>query len=240
MTKNFRRRHAPLTLLAALLITVLGAGNLTGAIRKADNVALENIVDASKVAVATLDQIGHPIREADRKLLEEAWTQTGDVASDRIQEVMDRYAWFDLRVNEEAWLKVETATTNLEDRPLVKGEWTPFLIKVHNESASDAPIGIRARQALHEDELAEAEKGGAGLSDGDAWYRWLAVKIYANAEALKPVHGTKVHYLVVGIFSRDAGMRSAELEFHLQGGPVTEGHFTSKRVLFEVKPPTQG
>jgi hypothetical protein len=239
MTKTLGR-HAPLTLLAALFITVLGVGNLTGAIRKADNIALENIVDASKVAVATLDKIGHPIAAADRQHLEDAWTQTGDAAIDRIQEIMDRYAWFDLRVNEEAWLKVETATTDLADRPLVEGAWTPFLIKVHNESASDAPIGVRSRQALHEDELAAAETGSAGAAGEDAWYRWLAVRIYPNAAALKPIHGTKVHYLVVGIFSRDAGMRSAELEFHLQGGPVTEGHFTSKRVLFDVKPRTQG
>src|SRR5690606_36247503 len=116
-------------------LTMLTAGSMLAAIRKVDNIPLANIIDASKVAVATLDHIGHPIRDADRKLLEKAWAEPGEQTLGLIQEIMDHYAWFDVRVNEEAWLKVEVASPDLDSRPLIQGKWTPFLIKVHNESA---------------------------------------------------------------------------------------------------------
>jgi hypothetical protein len=41
---------------------------------------------------------------------------------------------------------------------------------------------------------------------------------------------------VMGIFSRDEGVRAADLEFFFAGGAVSQGHYTSKRLLFEIAP----
>lgn len=61
------------------------------------------------------------------------------------------------------------------------------------------------------------------------------MKVYPNATPATPFRGATVHYVVAGIFSRDSGLRGAELEFYLQGGPVTQGHFVDERVLFNIE-----
>jgi hypothetical protein len=45
--------------------------------------------------------------------------------------------------------------------------------------------------------------------------------------------------LVLGIFGRDQGMRAANLEFYFNGGAVSQGHYTSQRLLFDVVPAAQ-
>jgi hypothetical protein len=51
--------------------------------------------------------------------------------------------------------------------------------------------------------------------------------------------GPTVRYLVLGIFGRDQGMRAANLEFYFNGGAVSQGHYTSQRLLFDVVPAAQ-
>jgi hypothetical protein len=207
-------------------------------IRKVDNVSLENLIDASRVAFATLDKVGQPISEADRKRLLVAWELSGDEGKGTIQDIMDRYCWLEIRIDEEAWLKAYAASPSPSDRTLVKGKWKAFLVKVYNESPVKAAVNVRSPQELSADELKEVEVGtDSSPPKPDSWYRWLGLKIYPNAIAARDFPGSTVRYLVLGIFSRDEGLRAADLEFYFSGGAVSQGHYVNKRLLFEAAAP---
>ena len=220
---------------AIVLLWLLEPG--AAQIRKIDNVSLENLIDASKVAVATLDKIGQPISDEDKKRLAEAWEMSGDQAKGRIQEILDRYALLEIRIDEEAWLKAYVASVDPAVRPLTQGKWKAFLVKVYNESPVKASINVRSPQTLSPEELKDAEAGimkeAAAPYD---WYRWLGLQIYPDAITPQKFVSSTVSYLVLGIFSRDEGVRAADLEFYFGGGAVSQGHYVNKRLLFEIEP----
>jgi len=238
MIGNVRRRIALATrsLLVGSVICVWLSQPSLAQIRKVDDVSLENLINVSKVAVATLAKIGQPISEADRTSLLAAWELSGDEAKGKIQDIMDRYCWLEIRIDEEAWLRVNVANPNPSNRPLAQDKWKAFLVKVYNESPVKAEINVRSPQDLTPDELKAAEAGQPAPDAPDSWYRWLGVKVYPNATAIKELPGSMVRYLVLGIFSRDEGLRAADLEFYFGGGVVSQGHNVNTRLLFEVVP----
>jgi len=205
-------------------------------IRKVDDVSLENLIAESQAAVESLAALGHPIAEADRRLLEAAWSLTGDEAKGKIQDVVDRYCWVEIRIDDEAWLKAEAASPNPGDRILEQGKWTPFLVKIYNKSDAQSAIEVRSAQELLPPEVPAVEQGDFSASlVPHSWYRWLALKFYQRNRETKPFPGVNIKYRVVGILSRDSGMRSADLEFYFGGGAVSQGHYVKKQLLFEVK-----
>jgi hypothetical protein len=203
-------------------------------IHKVDDVSIENLIDASKVAVATLDQLGQPMSAEDKTALAAAWGMSGDAASGKIQDILDRYCLLEVRIDEEAWLKANAASLDPADRRLVKGKWKAFLVKVYNQSAVSAPINVRSPQSISLDELKKAESGNLGNSDRQSWYRWLGLQIYPPAITPKNFAGSTLSYLVLGLYSRDEGMRAADLEFYFGGGAVSQGHYVNKRLLFDI------
>ena len=84
------------TLLASAVVLLTLVSPAGAQFRKIDDVSLENLIDGSKVALATLDQIGQPISDADRTELEKAWAMSGDAAQGKIQEIMDRYCLLEI------------------------------------------------------------------------------------------------------------------------------------------------
>ena len=226
------------TLLASAVVLLTLVSPAGAQFRKIDDVSLENLIDGSKVALATLDQIGQPISDADRTELEKAWAMSGDAAQGKIQEIMDRYCLLEIRIDEEAWLSAFPASNNPSDRQLVKGKWRAFLVKVYNESPVKADVLVRSPQTMSPEELEVAENGEAPpASDPHGWYRWLGLQIYPEAVQRKEFVGSMVRYMVLGIFSRDEGMRAADLEFYFGGGAVSQGHYVNRRMLFEIVAP---
>jgi hypothetical protein len=207
-----------------------------GDLHKVDNVSLESLMEAAKAAVATLEKVGQPISDADRTRLFVAFGKSGIDGVGAIQDILDPYCLLGIRINEEAWLSTTVASSELANHRLIQGKWKYFLIKINNESAVKAPIETRSPQELQPDELKNAEAGTSASSAGpDSWYRWIGLRTYDPALTSNSP-GPTARYLVLGIFSRDQGMRAADLEFYFSGGAVSQGHYTSQRLLFDVVP----
>jgi hypothetical protein len=205
-------------------------------LHKVDNVSQEGLTEAAKAAIATLEKVGQPISDADRIRLFAAFDKFGIQSVGAIQDILDRYCLLEIRINEEGWLSTTMASNELADRLLVKGKWKYFLVKINNESAVKAPIAARSPQELLPDELKNAETETNASSAGpDSWYRWIGLQTHdPPLTSVSP--GPTLRYLVLGIFSRDQGMRAANLEFYFVGGAVSQGHYTSQRILFDVAP----
>ena len=223
--------------LGASLVSVtmlIGAlGPASGDLHKVDNVSLESLAEVAKAAVATLDKVGQPIRDPDRARLFAAFEKSGIEGVGEIQDILDRYCLLGIRINEEGWLSATVASNELADHRLIQGKWKYFLIKINNESAVKAPIVTKSPQELLPDELNSAEMGPRTSVRPDSWYRWIGLQTYEPALTINSP-GPTARYLVLGIFSRDQGMRAADLEFYFSGGAVSQGHYTSQRLLFDV------
>jgi hypothetical protein len=208
-------------------------------LQKVDNVAEESLTNAARAAVATLEKVGQPISDDDRIRLFATFEKPGSQAIGMVQEVLDRYCLLGIRINEEGWLSTTVASNNLADHQLVQGKWKYFLIKINNESAVKAPLAARSPQELWPEELKNAEAGADVTSaDANGWYRWMGLQTY-DPPLTSDSPGPTVRYLVLGIFGRDQGMRAANLEFYFNGGAVSQGHYTSQRLLFDVVPAAQ-
>jgi hypothetical protein len=121
---------------------------------------------------------------------------------------------------------------------LEQGKWRAFLVKVYNESSVKADIRVRSPQTLSPEELKAAELGKTPpASDPHVWYRWLGLQLYPDAVPRTELPGSMVSYLVLGLFSRDEGIRAADLEFYFGGGAVSQGHYVNRRMLFEIVTP---
>jgi hypothetical protein len=223
--------------LGASLVSVtmlIGAlGPALGDLHKIDNVSLESLAEVAKVAVATLEKVGQPISDPDRARLFAAFEKSGIEGVGEIQDILDRYCLLGIRINEEGWLSATVASNELADHRLIQGKWKYFLIKINNESAVKAPIVTKSPQELLPDELNSAEMGSRTSVRPDSWYRWIGLQTYEPALTINSP-GPTARYLVLGIFSRDQGMRAADLEFYFSGGAVSQGHYTSQRLLFDV------
>jgi hypothetical protein len=211
-------------------------GPAAGDLRKVDNISLEYLTEAANAAVAILEKVGEPVSENDRIHLSAALKKPGIESIGTIQDILDRYCLLGIRINEEGWLSTTLASNELADRRLVKGRWKYFLIKISNESAVKAPILVRSPQELLSDELKDAETLPTKSSTRpDSWYRWIGLQTF-DPQLTSESPGLTLRYLVLGIFSRDQGMRAADLEFYFSGGAVSQGHYTSQRLLFDVAP----
>jgi hypothetical protein len=223
--------------LGASLVSVtmlIGAfGPALGDLHKIDNVSLESLAEVAKAAVATLEKVGQPISDPDRARLFAAFEKSGIEGVGEIQDILDRYCLLGIRINEEGWLSATVASNELADHRLIQGKWKYFLIKINNESAVKAPIMTKSPQELLPDELNSAEMGSRTSVRPDSWYRWIGLQTYEPALTINSP-GPTARYLVLGIFSRDQGMRAADLEFYFSGGAVSQGHYTSQRLLFDV------
>jgi hypothetical protein len=223
--------------LGASLVSVtmlIGAlGPALGDLHKIDNVSLESLAEVAKAAVATLEKVGQPISDPDHARLFAAFEKSGIEGVGEIQDILDRYCLLGIRINEEGWLSATVASNELADHRLIQGKWKYFLIKINNESAVKAPIVTKSPQELLPDELNSAEMGSRTSVRPDSWYRWIGLQTYEPALTINSP-GPTARYLVLGIFSRDQGMRAADLEFYFSGGAVSQGHYTSQRLLFDV------
>jgi hypothetical protein len=204
-----------------------------GDLRKIDNVSLESLTEVAKAAVATLDKVGQPISNPDRTRLFAAFEKSGIEGVGEIQDILDHYCLLGIRINEEGWLSATVASNGVADHRLIQRKWKYFLIKINNESAVKAPIVARSPQELLPDELKDAEMGSRTSAGPDSWYRWIGLQTY-EPTLTSDSPGATARYLVLGIFSRDQGMRAADLQFYFSGGAVSQGHYTSQRLLFDV------
>ncbi len=50
----------------------------------------------------------------------------------------------------------------------------------------------------------------------------------------RSLSGKQLDYMILQLYSRDAGVRAADLIFNLGGGQIARGHYADTSVLFHV------
>ena len=178
------------------------------------------------LAKPVVEKLNHAIRDRD----EEA-----------IQLILDPHALVAVSLNPEVRVKVRRGPAKAVLR---QGAYTPFVVKVFNDSTvarplrvaspqagpvySGAALGILKRQAqadLKENENVKGEKG-----------RFLSLEMFNRPPMTTALSGLEVEYAVVLIYSHEAGRREATLQFDVGQGTQDLGFRAEVPVLFNVLP----
>src|SRR5436190_15327557 len=176
------------------------------------DVELQPLAAQVKRVLDTLEFLGSPLPEVERKLIEEAQkNQDKKAASVYIQEVLDRHCLAAVRLSEEMTVMARPGKHELAEQA-----WRLFLVKVINPKGTDrvelrpdspnaAPLQRRSSNvpAPTVEPLSEVE------------IRFLDLAMHNTQPLLPQLSGLEVEYRILQVYCRDAGRKEARLGFNL-------------------------
>jgi hypothetical protein len=186
-----------------------------------------------------LSYLGSSLAKEDARILiglqDKAFTEE---TSKRIQAVLDPYCLALVDINSESRVKVMKGPALAK---LSQDGWTSFLVKVHNQAGVTAKLEVESLNAqpvlfmsmfpfpqhAPKDEL---------LTEGQIANRFLEVELYHNPPLSEHLSGLNVEYVVLQIYSRDAGQHEAELAFNIGQGTQDIGFRNAINILFNIQP----
>ena len=173
-----------------------------------------------------LDFLGRPLDAEQAKAILKAADAQDAIA---LQKLLDPHALLIVHLNPESRVKVKRgqAAANLQ-----QAGFTPFIIKVHNESTVTRPLKIGSPQALP---IYSRGKPG-DIKESEIRNRFLDVEMFTAQPMTKKLSGLQVEYAIALIHSSQAGKREATISFDVGQGTQDLGFRAEAPVLFNVKP----
>ncbi len=201
----------------------------------AEPVALQPLAQQVRRLETALAYLGQPLPAADRKAFDDAIAMSDEASGvSRLQEVLDRYVLATVHVNPESRVKVEQGAARPE---LLQGGTRLFLVKVVNEAGVTAPLTVQSpnsgRVFISSRGVPEAPKE---LTDVQVRERWADISLYTASPMRPRLSGLGVEYVILQIYSRDRGQRSALLAFNVGQGTQDIGFRNDVDILFTAAP----
>src|SRR4029077_5990148 len=113
------------------------------------------------------------------------------------------------------------------------------LIKVHNEAGVTAQLQVQSENAkpdLHISTSSAKALEKNLITEGQVENRFLEMQLYHSRPLLPNLSGLKLEYVVLQIYSKDAGQREAEIGFNIGQGTQDLGFRNTINVLFNIQP----
>jgi hypothetical protein len=194
-------------------------------------VPLQPLAQQVRRLESALRYLGQPLPAADHLAINEAVALADETAAaPRLQAVLDRYVLATVRINPESRVSVEQGAAKPD---LVQSGTRLFLIKVRNEAAVTAPMTV---QSPNSGRVYIPSRGSPEpkmeLTDAQVRERWAEITIFDRPPMRQRLSGLGLEYLILQIYSRDAGPRSAVMSFHVGQGSQDIGFRNDIEVLF--------
>jgi hypothetical protein len=235
---KFLPNKATARILAALLLVIqLPAAELP----LVTGVEWQPFVAQVKRLTEATDYLGTPFSAADKAILAAVLDgPASDATAEKIQSILDRYCLFGVNINPEMRVKVAQGAARPE---LTEKGWRQFLVKVHNQSGTTAPlvavspnaISLFASGAANSPSDRAYRKKGA-VAPGQAADLWLDLQTYDNQPLRPALSGLTLEYRIAQLYSRDAGKREAKISFNVGQGTQDIGFRNEVDVLFDCQP----
>ncbi len=220
----------------ALMLQPAGFGAMQVASRVPQpNVDLQPLAQQARRVETTLSYLGQPLALDDQRLIDDAIGVADQEEGVRqIQTALDKYALAVVRINPESRVSVDHGPALPE---LVEGGTRLFLVKVLNEANVTAPLVV---DSPNSGDVFIRSNGSPQpkpeLTTREVRDRWAAISIYNKQPMPRRLTGLAVEYVILEIFSRDSGQRSAQLAFDVGQGTQDVGHRNDISVLFTAIP----
>ncbi len=194
------------------------------------------LMQAQRVAAA-LDQIGSPLLTSERARIAALSDAPQDSAlALAVQELMDTHCLAVVHINPEMRVKVARGAAPAK---LAQGGWTAFLVKVINESGTQAALNVRSPQA---DQVVFSSSGQPEpkpenlLSLGQVANRFLELRMNRRRPMMDTLLGGDVEYQIIEVYTNATGPREAELSFDVGAGTQDLGGRNALALLFDARP----
>ncbi|OLC82787.1 MAG: hypothetical protein AUH72_05875 [Acidobacteria bacterium 13_1_40CM_4_65_8] len=183
----------------------------------------------------TLTYLGQPLAPDDHRRIDDALAVTDEEEGvQQIQAALDKYALAIVRINPESRVSVDQGPARPE---LVESGTRLFLVKVLNEANVTAPLRV---ESPNKGDVFIRSNGSpapaAALTARDVRERWASISIYDKRPMTPRLSGLAVEYVILEIFSRDRGQRSAQLAFNVGQGTQDVGYRNDISILFTALP----
>ena len=198
-------------------------------------VALQPLAQQVRRVETALTYLGQPLPSQDRDAIDRAvGMNDADAGASALQQVLDRYVLATVHINPESRVKAEQGAAKAE---LLQGGTRLFLVKVLNEAGVTAPLVVQSsnsgRVYIASRNVPEPPME---LTETDVRERWADISFYTAAPMRQRLSGLAVEYVLLQIYSRDAGQRSAALAFNVGQGTQDIGFRGDIDILFNCKP----
>jgi hypothetical protein len=198
-------------------------------------VDLQPLAQQARRLDTALNYLGQPLDPADRQAIDAAVASADEAAAVRqIQTALDKYVLAVVRINPESRVSVEQGPVRPE---LVEGGTRLFLVKVLNEGQVTAPLRVESPNSgnVYVTSNGSPEPKQV-LTTQDVRERWASISIYDRQPMPRRLSGLPVEYVILEVFSRDAGQRSAQIAFNVGQGTQDVGYRNDIPILFTAVP----
>jgi hypothetical protein len=173
-----------------------------------------------------LDFLGAPLPRDKAAALETAIKERD---AKKLQQLLDPHVLALVQLSPESRVKARRGPA---DVPLQQGGYTPFILKVHNESTVTKPLRISSPQA------GPLFSGGRAplVKQKPSKDYFLDLEIYTQQPMTEKLSGLEVEYVIGLVHSTEAGKREVVLTFDVGQGTQDLGFRAEVPVLFQIRP----
>jgi len=151
-----------------------------------------------------------------------------------LQRLLDPYVLAVVNINPESRVKVSQGEAPPE---LVEGGTRLFLVKVENDAGSRAKLAVESPNSGPASLQSRGEpEPKLELTSQMAKERWANFSIYDSSPMAQRLSGLNIEYVILEVYSRDRGQRSAQLAFNIGQGTQDLGFRNDMLVVFNARP----
>ena len=182
-----------------------------------------------------LNFLGQPLPAADRRRINDAIANADEGAAvAELQAVLDPYVLANVDINPESRVKVEQGAAKPE---LVEAGARLFLVKVANNGHVTAPLNVESPNSGNVYIQSNGNPAPAmRMTPRDSADRWAQITLYQQAPMRRRLTGLALEYVILEIYSRDAGQRSAKIGFNVGQGTQDIGFRNDVMIVFTALP----
>jgi hypothetical protein len=223
----------------AVLVGVCATGQAGAADNplRVENAEPQPLVSQALRLMETLEYLGSALTPEDAKRLAAAAEKPLDPETAlAIQDIFDAYCLAAVHINPEARVKVSRGPAVAV---LMQGGWKNFLVKVHNEAGTRAPLAWESPNAapvFHVSTGAPNPHPESAITEADLAHRFLELQFYDRPPFAPGLSGAAVEYRVLQVYTTAKGPREGELGFHIGQGTQDLGFRSALPILFECLP----
>ena len=199
------------------------------------SVPLQPLAQQARRLETALTYLGQPLALTDRQAINDAISMADEEeAVQRLQTTLDQHVLAVVRINPESRVSVEQGPAKPE---LVEGGTRLFLVKVLNEANVTAPLRVESPNSgdvyLRSDSSPEPKHQ---LTTREVRDRWATISIYDKRPMPRRLSGLAIEYVILEVYSRDSGQRSAQIAFNVGQGTQDVGYRNDVSILFTAQP----
>jgi hypothetical protein len=199
------------------------------------SVPLQPLAQQARRLETTLNYLGQPLSMSDRQAINDALSMADEEAAvQQLQTTLDPQVLAVVRINPESRVSVEQGPAKPD---LVEGGTRLFLVKVLNEANVTAPLRVESPNNgdvyIRSDGSPEPKHQ---VTTREVRDRWAAISIYDKRPMPRRLSGLAIEYVILEVFSRDSGQRSAQIAFNVGQGTQDVGYRNDVSILFTAQP----